>query len=110
MLNPLTYLPVITIAASFASCTTPTSSRHAHVELYRQSQRTGICALHHVPLVSRAVFEYDFTQGTVDWDETGFALVEKYPNVLDPGYSETRSREYPKPVTIRICPVCQQRF
>src|SRR4051812_26637220 len=110
MLNLLTSIPVIAIAASFASCTTPTPTRSADVELYRQSRRTGICALHHVPLVSHAVFEYDFAQGTVDWDETGFALVEKYPNVLDPMYSETRSREYPKSVTVRICPVCQQRF
>src|SRR5438067_779664 len=110
MLNPLTCLAAVAIVACLTSCTTPARARHAHVDLYRDSQRTGICALHHVPLVSRTVFEYDFAQGTVDWDEAGFALVEKYPNVVDSMYSQKRSHAFPKPVRVRICPVCQRLF
>ena len=110
MLNPLMCLASLGLAVCLSSCTTPARARRAHVEIYRESQRIGVCALHKVPLVSRSVFEYDVKQGTVDWDEAGFALVEKYPNVLDSGYSRKRSREFSKPATVRICPVCQRLF
>jgi hypothetical protein len=103
-------LAALAMIACLTSCTAPARSRHAHVDIYRESARTGVCTLHHVPLVSRTEFEYDFTQGTVDWDEAGFALVEKYPNVLDSMHSQKRSRQYPKSVRVRICPVCQGSF
>jgi hypothetical protein len=56
------------------------------------------------------VFKYDFARGTVDWDETGFALIGKYPNALDASYAEKRSRDYPEPISVRFCRVCQRRF
>jgi hypothetical protein len=56
------------------------------------------------------VYEYDARQGLIHWSEAGYALAEKYPNILDVIYARRQSREYAKAVTQQFCPVCQSRF
>jgi hypothetical protein len=94
-----------------SSCAMHGPREAPYVRVARDSERTGICSIHRVPLVRRSVYKYShFDTGTVCWDEAGGAVSQKYPNVLDPSYSPTRSRDYHDPAVVRICPVCQRLF
>jgi hypothetical protein len=112
---PLSCKRTIFLAAALTlpACTTCRQSNvdDWHVRVYQESKRTGICSLHHGPLVRRTVYAYShFDRGTIDWDEIGGKLSTKYPNCLDAMYSRTRSKDFHKPEVVQFCPVCQQRF
>ena len=108
--NQAMQLTAVSLAMTLASCAAPDTPGGRSVGVYEQSQRTGICAIHHVPLQRSTVYAFDVSRGLVHWGEAGYALSEKYPNVLDVTYARTKSRDYPRTTTQQFCPVCQERF
>ena len=101
---------LVAAVMALSSCASPESSGDRAGRLYRQSQRTGFCAIHHVPLRRSTVYAFDVSRGLVHFGEAASAIAEKYPNVLDVSYSRTKSRDYPRATKEQFCPVCQDLF
>ena len=101
---------LVAVVLAIASCAKPPKPAEWAYGVSEQSQQSGVCTIHHVPLRRSTVYQYDVRQGLIHWSEAGYALSEKYPNVLDVSYARAKSRDYPDPVTQQFCPVCQSRF
>src|ERR1051326_5615893 len=99
------------VCAVTMSCTSGWHPYVGHVRIYEESKRTGVCALHHVPLVTVNAYAYDFAFGAaIDWTTAGMKATEKYPNVLNAVQSREKTKENHIPIKVLICPICQQKF
>lgn len=96
---------LVILVSLTGACTSP----HERAGSIRNaSLNAGTCALHNVALESRVM--YDLTDPVpTDLDRTAKKLWLEYPNA-QPLYATTKSRYYGKPVTRRLCPVCERLY
>jgi hypothetical protein len=79
-------------------------------KIWRDSQRSGICTLHHVQLKRHTVTFYMW-QGPPDLHVREYNLMErKYPNVREAIDDRFRPRHFPCKITVGVCRICQKHF
>jgi hypothetical protein len=72
------------------------------------SMRFRWCAIHHVRLQTTVVYQSD--RWPPDLARPVQDLWDRYPCIISPYYSRTKSADYSHAVRIRFCPVCQRLF
>src|SRR5260370_24347409 len=80
-------------------------------QIARDSERSGVCPLHHVRLIHGVAYDYSANpRTTIDLSNEGAALWKKYPNAIYPGFARKQSADWKKPVPVIYCPVCERLF
>jgi hypothetical protein len=104
MNSPRWTISAVTVLASLCYAFDPD-------QVAQESQRTGICALHHVRLVRGTAYDIVLPpRTTIDLDNDQAALWKKYPNAIYPIYKRQHSAEYRRPVLVTYCPICQRLY
>src|SRR5690349_15031453 len=96
------FLPLVLLA-----CESESTQMARWHQIRKASDDSGICALHHVPLVRTVVYQWGHFDTTImDASEADLRAQTKYPNSLSYIYRRMPSADFHDKKIEVYCPVC----